>query len=75
MKYYAIAQKENVCLGHGSYADEYQISPIGGWESIGSKNFPPIFETTELAEKYMNENDLVGYEVVELNVFEPPKEK
>ena len=68
MKYYTLAKKINETYGHGDFGQEFHICPIDAYHT-DSKEFHPLFETIEEAEKYKEgikyNNDLI---VVELEV-------
>ena len=61
---YTLAEKKNVCYGHGDYADELQIRKLEGY---GTGDFPPIFLTESEAEKYLLETiHYTGSQIVKL---------
>lgn len=51
MKYYTLAKKINRTYGHGDFGQEYHICPIDAYHT-DSKEFHPLFEKIEDAEKY-----------------------
>lgn len=64
MKIFGIAKKVSQVYGQGDYGDEYLISPQG---SYGYGEYPPVFESREEAQKYLNGMEYFTGKVVELN--------